>query len=113
MPYVSIKTVKKLDDAQKDKIKAELGRLMPIIPTKTEAGLMVDFSGDHTFYKAGNRVDGAFVELRLYRKSELEPKKKYTAELLKFLCEELGLKKECVYMNIMEFENCGSNGELH
>ena len=112
MPYIAINTVKNLDDSQKEKIKTELGRLMSIIPTKNEAGLMIDFSGGHTIYRAGTRVDGAFVELRIFHKSELEPKKKYTAEVLDFLCRELGLKKEYVYFNILEFENWGSNGEL-
>jgi phenylpyruvate tautomerase PptA (4-oxalocrotonate tautomerase family) len=113
MPYISINTTQELSADQKEKIKSELGRLMSIIPTKTEAGLLVDFSGGRTMYKAGAEVEGAFIDLKLYRKSELEPKKQFTAEVFSLLIRELALKKETMYLTIEEYENWGSNGELH
>ena len=113
MPYIAINTTKKLNAGQKTKIKAELGTLMTIIPTKNEAGLMIDFSGDRTFFKAGAEVDGAFIDLRLFGKSEPEPKKKYTAEVLDMISRELGIQKENIYMNISEYDTWGSKGELH
>ena len=113
MPYVAIKTTADLSANQMEKIKSELGRLMSIIPTKTEAGLLIDFSGGHSFYKAGVKVDGAFIDVRLYRKSEFEPKKQYTAEVFNLLSGELGIKKENMYLNISEHENWGSNGQFH
>ena len=112
MPYISINTAQELSAPQKEKIKVELGRLMSIIPTKTEAGLIIDFSDGRTFYKGGIKVDGAFIDLRLYGKSEFEPKKQYTAEVFDLLSRELGIKKENMYLNIGEYEIWGSNGEL-
>jgi len=113
MPYINISTSQKLSDAQKEKIKTELGRLIAIIPTKAEAYLMVDFSDDRTFYKAGQKVECAFVDLRLFRKSDFEPKKKFTEETLAMLSGELGIKKENFNFTIMEFDNWGSNGTLN
>ena len=110
MPYIAVNTAQKLSDAQKDKIKAELGRLITIIPTKTEAGLLVDFSGDRTMYKAGENVSGAFIEIRLFHKAEFEPKKKFAEETFEMFSRELGLKKENMYLNILEFDNWGSAG---
>ena len=110
MPYIAVNTTQKLSDAQKEKIKAELGRIMPIIPTKSEAGLMIDFSDGRTIYKAGEKVEGAFIDLRLLRKAEFEPKKKYTEELFELLSRELGLKKENMYLTAMEFNDWGANG---
>ena len=110
MPYIAINTTMELSAAQKERIKAELGRLMPIIPTKTEAGLLIDFSGGRTMYKAGAEVSGAFIDLRLFRKSDFEPKKKYTEEVFQMLERELGLSKDNMYLNITEFENWGSAG---
>ena len=112
MPYIAINTSLELSDSKKEKIKAELGRIMSIIPTKTEAGLFVDFSDGRTQYKGGIKIDGAFIDLRLFHKSEFEPKKQYASELFNILIQELGLKKEHIYMNISEFENWGSNGEF-
>jgi phenylpyruvate tautomerase PptA (4-oxalocrotonate tautomerase family) len=110
MPYIALNTTQKLSDVQKEKIKTELGRLITIIPTKTEAGLQIDFSGDRTFYKAGEEGNGAFIDLRLFHKSDYEPKKKFTEETFEMLSRELGLKKENMYLTIMEFDNWGSGG---
>ena len=110
MPYIAINTAQKLSDVQKEKIKTELGRLMTIIPTKTEAGLLIDFSDSRTMYKAGENVSGAFIEIRLFHKSEFEPKKKFAEEIFELLTRELGLKKENMYLNMIELENWGSAG---
>ena len=110
MLYVAVNTAEKLSDAQKEKIKTELGRLITIIPTKTEAGLLIDFSDSRTMYKAGENVSGAFIEIRLFRKTEFEPKKKLTEEIFEMFSRELGLKKENMYLNILEFDNWGSAG---
>ena len=110
MPYIAVNTAQKLSDAQKEKIKTELGRLISIIPTKTEAGLLVDFSDSRTMYKAGENVSGVFIEVRLFRKADFEPKKKLTEELFELFIRELGIKKENMYLNIMEFDNWGSAG---
>ena len=112
MPYLAINTAQELSAAQKEKIKAELGRLVTIIPTKTEAGLIIDFSGGRTMYKGGQVINGAFVDLRLFKKAELEPKKKYTAEVFDLLSRELGIEKEHMYLTIGEYDNWGVRGEL-
>ena len=112
MPYIAINTSQKLSDAQKDKIKAEIGRLISIIPTKVEAGTFVDFSDARTMYKAGEKIDGAFVDLRLYRESEFEAKKKFAEEVFAMLTRELGLKTENMYMNMVELPTWGSLATL-
>ena len=112
MPYIGINTSQTITDSKKEKIKTELGRLISIIPTKNEAGTMVDFSDSRTIYKAGEKISGAFVELRLFHKSDFEAKKKFTEEVFELLSNELGIKKEHIYFNIMEFENWGSGGSL-
>ena len=93
MPYVGINAGLKISDAQKDKIKTELGRLISIIPTKSEAGLLVDFADSKTTYKAGVGVPCAFIDVRLFRKSEFEPKKQFTEAVFELLSQKLGLKK--------------------
>ena len=112
MPYIAVNTSQKLSDAQKDKIKAELGRLIAVIPTKSEVVTMVDISDARTIYKAGEKIDGAFVDLRLYKKSEFGAKKKYTEEIFGLLSGELGIKNENVYINIFELETWGADGTL-
>ena len=110
MPYIAINTSETLSSAQKEKIKAEFGRLITIIPTKTEAGTLVDFSDSRTIYKGGEKVSGAFIDVRLFHKAEFEPKKKVTEETFALLSRELGIKKENVYLAITEYENFGTGG---
>lgn len=112
MPYIALNTDKDLPAALQEKIKAELGRLIAIIPTKSEAGLLIDFSGGRTVYKAGEKVSGAFIDLRLYRKSDYEAKKQFTEAALEMLSRELGVSKDNMYLTIMEFDNWGSGGTL-
>jgi len=111
MPYIAVNTAEKLSDAQKEKIKTELGRLITIIPTKTEAGLLVDFSDSRTMYKAGAKVSGAFIEVRLFHKTDFEPKKKFTQEVFQMMQKELGLEIPRMYLNILEFDNWGTKGD--
>ena len=110
MPYIAINTAQKLSEAQKEKLKTELGRLIPIIPTKSEAGLLINFSDSKTFYMAGENVNGAFIEVRLYGKADFEPKKKLTEEIFEMFTRELGIKKEHMYLNILELDNWGTAG---
>jgi len=112
MPYIAINTTQKLSPAQKEKIKTEVGRLIAIIPTKTEAVTLVDFSDSRTAYKGGIEISGAFIDVRLFGKSDFEPKKKFTEETFKMLSRELGIAKDDMYLNIMEFENWGTDGTL-
>jgi len=112
MPYIAINTAQTLSDAQKERIKTELGRLITIIPTKTEAGTLVDFSDSRTFYKGGENVSGAFIDVRLFHKADYEPKKKFTEETFGMLSRELGVKKENMYLSITEYDNFGSGGTL-
>ena len=110
MPYVLINTSLTLTAAQKVKVKAEFGRLISIIPTKAEAGLLVDFSDGHTMYRAGEEAPCAFIEVRLFGKAEMEPKKEFTKQVFEMLKKELGLEIPRMYLNIVEFETWGSAG---
>ena len=112
MPYIAINTAGELSAGQKEKIKTGFGRLIEIIPTKTKAGLMIDFSGSRTMYFAGREVNGAFVELRLFRKSDFEAKKKFTEEAFEMLSRELGMSKDDIKLNIMELDCWGTGGTL-
>jgi phenylpyruvate tautomerase PptA (4-oxalocrotonate tautomerase family) len=112
MPYIAINTTETLPVARQEAIKSELGRLISIIPTKAEGGLLIDFSGEHRFYRAGALVKGAYIELRLYRPSPFEAKKQFTEEVFSLLSRELGIEKDHMYLTIVELEHWGLDGTL-
>jgi hypothetical protein len=112
MPYIAINTTETLSVSQQETIKSEIGRLISGIPTKTEGRLLIDFSGDHRFYRAGAPVKGAYIELRLYRPSPFDAKKQFTEEMFSLLSRELGIEKDHMYLNIVELEHWGGGGTL-
>jgi phenylpyruvate tautomerase PptA (4-oxalocrotonate tautomerase family) len=112
MPYIAINTTEKMTPAKQEALKSELGALISIIPTKTEAGLLIDFSGDHSFYRAGTPVNGAYVELHLYRPADYEAKKKFTEEVFSLLVRELGIETGNMCLNIIELDHWGGGGTL-
>jgi phenylpyruvate tautomerase PptA (4-oxalocrotonate tautomerase family) len=112
MPYIAVNTTEKLSPAQQEAVKNGLGRLINIIPTKTEAGLLVDFSGGRSFYRAGALVKSAYIEVRLYQPSEFEVKKKFTEEVFSLLSRELGIETNNMYLNIIELDHWGGGGTL-
>jgi phenylpyruvate tautomerase PptA (4-oxalocrotonate tautomerase family) len=63
-------------------------------------------------YRGGREIPGAFIEIRLYTKADIEPKKRLTKEIFDLFSRELGFKKEEMYLNILELETWGTNGEL-
>ena len=111
MPYVLMSTSLKLTEEQKDKVKSEFGRLITILPTKAEAGLLVDFADGHTMYRAGEKAPCAFIEIRLFGHSEFEAKRKLTQSVFEMLGKELKLEVPRIYLNILEFDNWGTKGD--
>lgn len=113
MPYINIRLSKEITAEQKEQIKARMGKIITLIPGKTEEVTMVDISGGHSLYMGGKALDnGAFVDIRLKGKADIKGKEDFTEALFKSLKELLGSKEEDVYVNITEFENWGSKGKL-
>ncbi|MCL2558343.1 MAG: hypothetical protein FWE09_07680, partial [Treponema sp.] len=104
MPYISVKTSVKLSQAQELAVKAEFGRLVEIIPGKTEENTMVDFSDSRSMYKAGNAGPCAFVEMRLWRKAEIDAKKRFVEEAFAMLRRELAVEEKNIFINVLEFD---------
>ncbi|GHV82416.1 hypothetical protein AGMMS49991_09740 [Spirochaetia bacterium] len=113
MPYIEVKLSQKLSPAQRDTIKAELGRLITIIPGKTEPDLIVDIADGRAMYMGGAQVLCAYIDLRVYTKADEEAKKRFTRETFALLTRELGIKPENQYLTIAEFEQWGYDGALH
>jgi phenylpyruvate tautomerase PptA (4-oxalocrotonate tautomerase family) len=112
MPYISIAMGKELSQDQKDRLAHELGRLITIIPGKTEKGLIVHFH-DGALYKGGEEIPCAYIDLRVYTKTTEEAKQGFTKETCAYIAKEFGVPVENQYLTIQEFDNWGSRGEWH
>ncbi len=113
MPYIDIKITLKLNGQEKDRIKAKMGELITIIPGKNESGLMVGIDDGYTIYLAGEKKEkAAYIMVQLYKSSEFEFEAKFTEKVFDFFEGELGIPKNCLYLNIGERQCWGSRGAL-
>jgi len=113
MPYVSITTAKKLDDATKNELYAKLGALMPTIPGKDLDNTLLSINDGVAMFKSGKAIGGGvFVSVQCYKKSPEESKKELSRKFYDVLKDALNLEAggSCVYMNFTEFENWAANG---
>jgi phenylpyruvate tautomerase PptA (4-oxalocrotonate tautomerase family) len=113
MPYIGLNISEKLSETQKERVKSEIGRLIAVIPGKTEEVTIVDISDSRSMYKGGKAVPCAYVDIRVYTKADSEGKKRFADELFVVLDKELGIHKDNVYMSVLEFEQWGDHGAYH
>ena len=73
---------------------------------------MIRLDDDCDIYKAGERVEAAFMETRLYKQSDLESKVEYTEKVFDLFEQKLGIPKSLVYFNILELDHWGSRGSF-
>jgi hypothetical protein len=113
MPYISVTIGQKLEAAQKKKIKAELGRLITIIPGKTGPDLIVNIQDSGAVSMGGTEAPCVYIDLRVYTKVPGEAKKRFTGEVFTFIAREFAIPVERQYLTISEYENWGYDGEWH
>jgi phenylpyruvate tautomerase PptA (4-oxalocrotonate tautomerase family) len=113
VPYISVTTGQKLEEAQKEKLKAGLGRLITIIPGKTEPDLVVHIQDSASLYMGGGKAPCAYIDLRIYTKTGNEAKERFTREVFAFIADEFGIPPERQYLTIGEYENWGYDGKWH
>ena len=113
MPYINVSVSKTLDESQKEQVKAELGRLITLIPGKSEDVTMVRVEGGCTLYKGGKALDnGAFVDIRLYGAASQQSKEKFTQAVFQSFEKLMGSQPEDIYLNIFEMNSLGAGGKL-
>lgn len=113
MPYLALTIGQKLDAAQTQKLKEEFGRLITIIPGKSEADLIVHIHERDTVFMGGEQTSCAYIDLRVYTKTTDEAKKRFTREACEFLRREFAIPLERQYLTISEHQNWGYDGAWH
>jgi phenylpyruvate tautomerase PptA (4-oxalocrotonate tautomerase family) len=113
MPYIQVTLGQKLSDPQKETLKSELGRLIAIVPGKTEPDLIVSIQDGTSLYMGGTREPSAYIDLRVYTKTDPEAKKRFTRELFAVITAQLGIPISRQYLTIAEYDHWGYGGEFH
>lgn len=108
MPFIDLKTTVKIDNKKEAMLRAEFGKIIALIPGKSEAWLMLNFSDECKMAFRGNdEADTAMVKVELLGKA---PEKSYD-DMTKTICDTvnkvLGVPMDRIYVNYKEFSVWG------
>jgi phenylpyruvate tautomerase PptA (4-oxalocrotonate tautomerase family) len=113
MPYIQVTIGQKLSALQKETLKSELGRLIAIIPGKSEQSLIVNIQDGPSLYMGGTEVPSVYIDLRIYGKTDPEVKKRFTREIFTLITREFAIPAARQYLTISEHDHWGYEGEFH
>ncbi len=110
MPYIQTRTNTKIDKEKELAIKSKLGEAISLLG-KGENWLMVEFVPECNMYFRGSDQEMiAYVDIKLYGRSDRDSYDKMTNVVTQILGEELGISSDHVYVSYQEVDNWGWNG---
>ncbi len=111
MPFIDVKLTKKVNDAEAEAIKSELGKMIEVFPGKSENWLMCCIDGDKKIYFRGDASeDSAFIEVKLFGGVNPDSADKFTALICDFFKNTLNIDSSRVYVRFEGGNDWGWNG---
>ncbi len=113
MPYIDVKTAAPLSEAQKESLKTGLGRLITLIPGKTEAVTMISLAGGSALYMGGRALDrGAYVAIHTFGEAAREHKEAVARAVAQLLAGELQVEPDQLYVTFSGHSEWGCGGGM-
>ncbi len=110
MPYINLKTTKKVAPEVCDNLKTAFGKAIECFPGKTEAWLMVGIEdGAKLWFKGDDSKDSAIVDVELLGSVSKEGSEAMTVEVCNILQKELGISPDRVYVKYKGYADWGWN----
>lgn len=110
MPFIDSKITVPVDDAKKETIKSELGKLITTLG-KPEAYLMVGINDNYDLWFAGKKLEkGAYVEVSLLGSINSGASDKLSGQICDLFERELGIPGNAVYITYHPVNDWGWNG---
>ena len=108
MPYISTKTNIELAKEKQDALAAEYGRIISLVPGKTERWLMLSFNDKISMYFGGKGDEPmAYIELSLFGGASDAVYDKLTAAICDAVSAETGIAPANIYVKYEEAEHWG------
>ena len=112
MPYINLKTTKKVSPEKCDALKTAFGKAIECFPGKTEAWLMVGIEDEtKLWFKGDDSKDSAIVDVDLLGAVSKDASERMTAVVCDILSKELGVSADRIYVKYTGYENWGWNGQ--
>ena len=112
MPYIDIRSTKKIDSETGNKLQKEIAGIMELIPGKNAGNTTISISDNYTVYRDYQPVESVFIDIRMYKESTFESKEAFAKELFTLIDKTLGISQSKVQMNFIEMPCWAANGEL-
>ena len=110
MPFIDSKITVSVDDATKEKLKAELGKMITTLH-KSETYLMVGMEDGYDLWMGGKKLDkGAYVSVSLFGNAPSDAYDKLTGQICELYERELGIPGNCIYVTYHPVADWGWNG---
>ena len=111
MPYIRIRTNKKVEEGQVEEIKKKLGEDISVLG-KSESWLMVDVDDEaKNLYFRGNKDDIAYVEVNMFGRADASHYNIMTENITNSLNSNLSIDPDKIYVSYFETSNWGWNGK--
>jgi phenylpyruvate tautomerase PptA (4-oxalocrotonate tautomerase family) len=110
MPQININIGKKISDETKELLQNEIANCISTLPGKSKEGLIVCIVDDCATYKNSQRINCAFIDVRLFRNSTEEGKHNFTLQLYDITNRILDIPVNYTYINFIELQEWGLLG---
>ncbi len=110
MPYINLKTSKKISTLEGEKVKAAFGKAIECFPGKSEAYLMVGIEDEiPMWFRGDNSQDTAIVDVDLLGAVNSEASEKMTEVICDIMENELSISPDRVYVKYTGYNDWGWN----
>ena len=113
MPQVNISIAQKLDAVAMNEFQLDIAKNINLLPGKSTKNTIICIQDGCAMFKADKPLDGAFVDVRLYRALPEESKKAFSEKMYSMLKERFNIDPNAVYMNYVELEHWASEGRYY
>lgn len=110
MPFIDSKITVKVDNAMKEELKSELGKLIATLH-KSETYLMVGIEDEYDLWLGGKKLDkGAYVSVSLFGNASSDCYNKLTGQICDLYAKKLGIPGNSIYVTYHPVNEWGWNG---
>ena len=110
MPYIKATTNITLAESKKKELKEDFGKLIEVIPGKTERWLMVAIEDGTYMAMGGDDAPTLMLEVDLLGSATSETYAAFTRESCALISKRLGIESGRIYVKYKEFSVWGAGG---
>lgn len=112
MPFIDLKTSTKIDENKEAILRKEFGKIITLIPGKSESWLMLNFEDEKRMAFRGNADDDtAIVSVDLLGAASDKSYDDLTRAICNTVNQVLGVPMQRIYVKYSEYEHWGFAGE--